>query len=76
MVPYRVKALQRRRGLQLLQKGIELIKMRRISLRVNLPDKGFAGPNGTQQRVFTAHKIQIASPQQGVEVGLRQQWQV
>ena len=47
-----------------------------VVLRVDVPDKGFAGPQGSNQRVFPAHKIQVAASQQRVKVRLRHGWQV
>jgi hypothetical protein len=47
-----------------------------VLLRVDLPDEGLAGPQGAHQRVLAAHEVQVAGPQQMVEVRLAQRRQV
>lgn len=65
-----------RRGISTikLKKCIQLRQMRVIILPVDLPDKRFSSPLGTQKRILAPHKIEIAATEQGVEIVLRQKW--
>ena len=42
---------------------------------VELPDERRAGPDRAHQRVLAAHEVEVAGPEQAVEVGLREQRQ-
>ena len=41
-----------------------------VMLRVDMPDHGLAGPQGSNQRVLSTHQIQIASPEHFVKLRL------
>ena len=60
----------------MIKESVELGLVRVVGLRVNLPDKGLAGPKGAHQRVFAADKVHVARPEQVVIVKLVQRWQV
>ena len=53
-----------------VQKGLELGAVGAVVLRVDLPDERPAGPQRAHQRVLAAHEVEVAGPQQVVEVGL------
>ena len=63
---------KRRRGAGCVtfQKGCQLYQMGVFLLRVNVPDQGFFGQQTPNQRVFTAHYVDIAVAQQKVVVVL------
>ena len=70
-VPDAMEVAQRRRRLQPVEEGLELGVMGVVVLRIDLPDEGLAGPQRAHQRILAAHEVQVAGPQQVVEVGLR-----
>ena len=55
---------------QPVEPGVELHVMRVVVLRIDLPDQRRAGPEGAHQRVLAAHEVQVAGPEQMVEIGL------
>ena len=55
-----------------VEEGVELGAVRVVVLRVDLPDERRAGPERAHQRVFAAHEVEVAAPEQAVEVGLRE----
>ena len=55
-----------------LQEGLELGAMRAIVLRVDVPEKGLAGPLGAHKGILAAHAVEIAGPEQAVIVVLAQ----
>ena len=65
-----MKPTQAFRGFQPVQKGFEFGVVCVVVLRINLPDKGFSGPNGPHQRVFSAHKVEVAGPKHVVKTVL------
>ena len=69
-VPLGMPAPQCGRGLQPLEKGVQLGVVCVVMLRINLPHEGLARPECTHQRVFSAHEIQVAGPEHFIEVGL------
>lgn len=71
-IPGLMKTSERRRRLQHIQKGVQLGTMRIVMLWINLPDKRLASPEGAHHRVFATHKIQVAGPQQMIEIMLRE----
>ena len=73
VVPGVVKAPQRRRRLQPVQKCVQLGVVGVVfRLRVDLPGEGAPRPQRTHQRIFAPHEVPVARPQQLVVAGLRQ----
>ena len=71
-----VKAAQAPAGAcQPVEEGVQLGVVGVVVLRVDLPDEGRAGPERAHQRIFAAHEVEVAGPEQVVEVGLRQRRQ-
>jgi len=64
---------QRGRGINGVQERSQFGQVRVVGLGVQLPDQRLTGPERAHQRVLTAHEIQIAGPQQVIEVLLSQQ---
>ena len=62
-------------GLQPVQKGVELVVVGQIVLRVDVPHKRLTGPEGAHQRVFAAHEVEVAGPEQVVKAVLADQGQ-
>jgi len=52
------------------EKGVELVVVRRLRLRVDLPHEGSRRPLRTHEGILTAHEIQVARPQQLVVADL------
>ena len=44
-----------------------------VVLRIEVPDERRAGPDGSHQRIFTADEVQVAGPEQPIELPLGQQ---
>lgn len=53
------------------EEGIELIQMRPLVLRVKLPDKRLASPDGADKGIFPADEIEVAALQKSVVIALR-----
>src|SRR5450830_1872596 len=62
-VPDLVELPERGRCIEPVKKGVELVTVGLIVLRVDVPDQGPPGPQRSHHRVFAAHEIQVASPQ-------------
>ena len=75
-VPRRMKIPQRRRRINDIHERVQFGKVRIVGLRIQLPNQRLTRPQRAHERVFTPHKIQIASPQQVIEVMLGQQVKV
>ena len=52
--------------------GVQLFMMRLFFLRINVPEKWFAGKLGTHKAVFAANNQAVAQGKQAVEIVLRQ----
>lgn len=57
-------------GEKKVEKGRKLVQMSILSLSVDLPEEGAAGPLGTHEGVLTAYKIEVTAAQQGVVIVL------
>ena len=57
------------------QEGIQLLQVGGVILGVGLPQPRNAGPQGAKPGILSAHKVQVAAPQQGVEFGLGKEGQ-
>ncbi len=55
-------------GIKSLQKGIHFDEMNAIVLGVDLPDECFLSPNGSDPRVLSTDKVQVAAGQEGIKL--------
>ena len=53
---------------RLAEHGLQLGAVGAVVLRVGLPDEGRAGPQRAHQGVFATHEVEVAGPEQVVEV--------
>ncbi len=51
-----------------MSKRVEFFDMQGLSLPVGLPQKGLIRPMGSHPRVFTAYQIDLARPQEAIEL--------
>ncbi len=65
----------RRLGQEQVEEGLDLRPMRAVLLHIGLPDEGRARPEGPDQRILAAHEVEVAGPEQAVEVDLRERRQ-
>ena len=58
------------------QERIELVQVDVFVLPIDVPQQRAPGPLGAHERVFTAHEVDVASPQQVVKIALAEGWKI